>query len=167
MSDLKPYLYPKDEQINRVDVTGVFLGSYMKWDIFKQLEIVKNLGFSVSDKPKEGTYQNWENLDEKYTGMHDYFKWIKYGFGRATDHACIDISHKKINREQAIELVKNYEGKIPTWYFDEFLNDFEFTKEEFFKIVDKFADQSLFKKNSSGKLWRDDDGNLQLLEPPC
>jgi N-acetyl sugar amidotransferase len=166
MSDLKPYLYPKDEQINQVGVTGVFLGSYIKWDIFKQLEIVKKLGLSVSDKPKEGTYQNWENLDEKYTGMHDYFKWIKYGFGRATDHACIDISYKKINREQAIELVKNYEGKIPTWYFDEFLNDFELTKEEFFKIVDKFANHSLFKKNALGELWRDDEDNLELLESP-
>ena len=62
--------------------------------------------------------------------------------------------------------MKNYEGKIPTWYFDEFLKDFELTKEEFFKIVDKFANQSLFKKNSSGKLWRDDEGNLELLEPP-
>jgi len=166
MSDLKPYFYPKDEQINRVGVTGVFLGSYIKWDIFKQLEVVKNLGFSVSDKPKEGTYQNWENLDEKYTGMHDYFKWIKYGYGRATDHASIDISYKKINREQAIELVKNHEGKIPTWYFDEFLNDFELTKQEFLKIVDKFANHSLFKKNSSGELWRDDEDNLELLEPP-
>ena len=166
LSDLKPYLYPNDEQINQVGVKGIFFVSYIKWDIFKQLEIVKNLGFSVSDKPKEGTYQNWENLDEKYTGMHDYFKWIKFGFGRATDHACIDIHYNRITREQGVELVKKYEGKIPTWYFEEFLDDFELTKEQFFKIVDKFANPDLFKKNSSGELRRDDEGNLELLKPP-
>jgi len=166
LSDLKPYLYPNDEQINQIGVKGVFLGSYIEWDIFKQLEIVKNLGFTINDKPKEGTYQNWENLDEKYTGMHDYFKWIKFGYGRATDHACIDISYKKISREQGIELIKKHEGKIPTWYFEEFLEDFKITKEQFYKIVDKFANHDLFRKNSTGELWRDSEGNLELLKTP-
>ena len=161
--DLKPYLYPSDEQINQVGVKGIFLGSYIEWDIFKQLELVKSLGFSVSDKPKEGTYQNWENLDEKYTGMHDYFKWIKYGFGRATDHACIDIWYGRITREEGKKLVRKHEGKIPTWYFDEFLEDFELTRTQFYEIVDKFANHDLFKKDVNGKLYRDKDGNLELL----
>ena len=161
--DLKPYLYPSDEQINQVGVKGIFLGSYIEWDIFKQLELVKSLGFSVSDKPKEGTYQNWENLDEKYTGMHDYFKWIKYGFGRATDHACIDIWYGRITREEGKKLVHEYEGKIPIWYFDEFLDDFELTRTQFYEIVDKFANHDLFKKDVNGKLYRDKDGNLELL----
>ena len=161
--DLKPYLYPSDEQINQVGVKGIFLGSYIEWDIFKQLELVKSLGFSVSDKPKEGTYQNWENLDEKYTGMHDYFKWIKYGFGRATDHACIDIWYGRITREEGKKLVREYEGKIPTWYFDEFLEDFELTRTQFYEIVDKFANHDLFKKDANGKLYRGKDGNLELL----
>jgi len=34
---------------------------------------------------KEGRYTNWKNLDTKYTIYHDYFKFLKYGFGRATD----------------------------------------------------------------------------------
>ena len=164
--DLKPYLYPSDEQINQVGVKGIFLGSYIEWDIFKQLELVKSLGFSVSDKPKEGTYQNWENLDEKYTGMHDYFKWIKYGFGRATDHACIDIWYGRITREEGKKLVRKHEGKIPTWYFDEFLEDFELTRNQFYEIVDKFANHDLFKKDVNGKLYRDKDGNLELLYYP-
>ena len=164
--DLKPYLYPSDDEINQLGMTGIFLGSFFKWDIFKQLEIVKKLGFSVSDKPKEGTYQNWENLDEKYTGMHDYFKWIKYGFGRATDHACIDIWYGRITREEGKKLVRKHEGKIPTWYFDEFLEDFELTRNQFYEIVDKFANHDLFKKDANGKLYRDKDGNLELLYHP-
>jgi len=166
LKDLKPYIYPSDEEINQVGLTGIFLGSYFKWDIFKQLEIVKDLGFTVSEKPKEGTYQNWENLDEKYTGMHDYFKWIKYGYGRATDHACIDIWYNRITREEGKQLVHEHEGKIPTWYFDEFLKDFELTKEQFYDIVDKFANHILFKKDGNGKLLRNSDGNLELLCKP-
>ena len=40
ISDLKPYLYPSDDEIKQVGVTGIFLGTYIKWDIFKQLEFV-------------------------------------------------------------------------------------------------------------------------------
>ena len=164
IKDLKPFRYPSDTELNQVGITGIFLGSFMNWDIFKQLEIVKKFGFTVSDKPKEGTYQNWENLDEKYTGMHDYFKWIKYGYGRATDHASMDIRRNKITREEGIKLVKEYEGKIPLWYFDEFLEDFELTREQFYDLVDKFANHDLFKKDKNGKLLRDEDGNLTKIK---
>ena len=50
VKDLKPYLYPSDDEIKKVGVTGVFLGTYIKWDIFKQLEFVKTLGFSENDE---------------------------------------------------------------------------------------------------------------------
>ena len=96
--------------------------------------------------------------------MHDYFKWIKYGFGRATDHASLDIRLGKISREEGLELVKKYEGKIPDRYFDEFLHDMEITKEEFYKIVDKFANKDLFKKDKDGNLLRDNDGNLEKIQ---
>ena len=56
----------------------IFLFYFLRYNIYDVLEFVKKNGFSVDDRPKEGTYTNWENLDEKYTGMHDYFKWIKF-----------------------------------------------------------------------------------------
>jgi N-acetyl sugar amidotransferase len=161
--DLKPYIYPTDEEINTLGLRGIFLGHYFKWDIMKQLEIVKELGFSVADVPKEGTYQNWENLDTKYTAMHDYFKWIKYGFGRATDHASMDIRARRITREKGLELVKEFEGKIPTRYFDDFLKDFELTRNEFYKIVDKFTNKDMFERDEEGNFIRDDEGNLKKV----
>jgi hypothetical protein len=83
--ELSPYFYPSDEDLNRVGVTGIFLGSYFFWDARKQLEIVKANGFSVKeDGPIEGTYTNYENLDENLVGLHDYLKYVKYGFGRTT-----------------------------------------------------------------------------------
>lgn len=164
MADLKPYIYPTEKDLKEVGIHGIFLFSYLKYDIMKQLEIVKSLGFTLNDGPKEGTYQNWENLDTKYTAMHDYFKFIKFGFGRATDHASIDIREGRLTREEGLKLVKQYEGKIPTKYFDEFLKDFQLTREEFYKIVDKWTNKELFKKDSSGKLLRDADGNLEKIQ---
>lgn len=164
IEDLRPYIYPPEGDLKKVGIHGIFLFSYLKYDIMKQLDLVTKLGFSVNDGPKEGTYQNWENLDTRLTAMHDYFKWVKYGFGRATDHASIDIRDGRLTREDGLRLVKKYEGKIPERYFKEFLDDFKIRREEFYKIVDKFANKDLFKKDSNGNLWRDETGNLEKLQ---
>lgn len=161
LKHLKPYTYPSENELRNAGLKGIFLFYFLRYDIYKVLDFVKKRGFSVDVRPKEGTYTNWENLDEKYTGMHDYFKWIKYGFGRATDHASLDIRHGIITREEGIELVKKHEGKIPTRYFDEFLRDMELDRNGFYEIVDKFADKRLFKTDSNGRLVRDSEGNLE------
>ncbi|MEM4249719.1 MAG: N-acetyl sugar amidotransferase [Candidatus Nitrosotenuis sp.] len=163
LKDLKPYLYPSDEEIRSVGVTGIFLGYYIKWDARSQVETVKKLGFNVLDEPNEGTYTNYENLDTKYVGMHDYFKFLKYGFGRASDHASIDIRNKRITREEGLKLVKEYEGKIPTKYYKEFLNEFELTESQFLQICDKFTNKSLFKTDKDGNLIRDKFNNIQKI----
>lgn len=161
---LLPYLYPSDEEIKSVGVTGIFLGYYLKWDSRQHAEEMQKYGFTVHDGPTEGTYTNFENLDNKGQGLHDYFKWIKYGYGRATDHASMDIRAGRMKREEGLRLVRQHEGKIPEKYLEEYLNDFELTRMEFFKIVDKFANKSLFKKDNNGNLIRDEAGNLEKLQ---
>ena len=163
LRDLKPYIYPSDVEVQKNGVTGIFLGHFIKWDIFKQLELVKKLGFSTFPEQREGTYDNWENLDTNYTVFHDYFKWLKYGYGRSTDHVSIEIRYNRITREEGLRLVKQYEGKIPTKKLKEFLEDAELTFDEFIKICDKFTNKDLFKKDSNGNLVRDKDNNLTKI----
>lgn len=164
LRDLKPYIYPSDVEVQKNGVTGIFLGHFIKWDIFKQLELVKKLGFSTFPEQREGTYDNWENLDTNYTVFHDYFKWLKYGYGRSTDHVSIEIRYNRITREEGLRLVKQYEGKIPTKKLKEFLEDAELTFDEFIKICDKFTNKDLFKKDSNGNLVRDKDNNLTKIK---
>lgn len=163
LADLKPYLYPSDEEIHQIGVTGIFLGYYLKWDARKQLDIVKKLGFSTLETPNEGTYTNYENLDTKYVALHDYFKFLKFGFGRATDHASIDIRNKRLTRDEGLKNVKHYEGKIPTKYMEEFLDEFEISEEEFLKICDKFTNKSLFKTDKDGNLLRDVTNDIEKI----
>ena len=163
LKQLQSLIYPSDDEINQIGITGIFLGYYMKWDARKQLEIVKKQGFTVLENHAEGTYTNYENLDTKYVGMHDYFKFLKFGFGRATDHASIDIRNKRLTRTDGLELVKKYEGKIPS-YLQEFLDDFEISKDEFLDICDKFTNKSLFKTNERGELLRDSNGDIEKIK---
>lgn len=159
--DLLPYIYPSDNDLRRVGVKGLFLGYYFKWDARKQLEIVKQYGFSVKeDGPVEGTYTNFENLDDNLMSVHDYLKFVKFGFGRATDHACLDIRNGYLRREEAVELVKKYDGKLPKKAIQEFLDHFDMSEEEFNRVVDSFTDKSIFLTDGAGNLVRDEEGNL-------
>ena len=90
-------------------------------------------------------------------------KWIKFAYGRATDHASIDIRHGRLERTKGLELVKKHEGRIPEKYLNEYLDDFEITREDFFKVIDKHANFDLFKKDENGNLLRDKSGNLEKI----
>ena len=151
LNELRPYIYPSDEDIKRVGVTGVFLGSYFKWNIFEQLELVKSIGFR-------------ENLDVYFTVFHDYFKFLKFGFGRATDHASIEIRYGRITRDEGLELVKQNEGKIPKKYLQKFLEFANLSMDEFLEICDKFTNKEIFKVDEFGKIIRDSDGEVIKLK---
>ena len=46
------------------------------------------------------------NLDDIHeNGVHDYLKFIKFGYGRATDHCSKDIRAKLMKRSDAIKIV--------------------------------------------------------------
>ena len=160
---LNPYIYPTDDEIKRVGVTGIFLGYFIRWNIQEQLKKVRELGFSVHDGPTEGTFTNYENLDNKIQGIHDYFKWLKFGYGRASDSGSTQIRLKQISREDGIRLVKQHEGKLPEKFLDEFLDQWEMDREEFLDICDKFTNKELFKKDENGVLLRDELGNLEKI----
>ena len=50
------------------------------------------------------------NLDDMHeNGIHDYLKFIKWGYGRASDHASKDIRLGIMTREEGIEKVKKHD----------------------------------------------------------
>ena len=158
--DLSLYTYESDVNINKVGVTGLFLGYYFKWDLRSVLRKSKKHGFSVTDRSVETTYENFENLDCYSNHLHDYLKYVKYGFGRATDNACLDVRLGYINREEAVRLVNRHDGIPPKKAIQEYLDYMGFSEEEFFKIVDSYTNKRIFERDDSGKFLKDIDGSL-------
>jgi N-acetyl sugar amidotransferase len=95
---LIPYTYPSDADLARVGVTGLFLGHYLPWDGLSNALIAQANGFTSYEKAVEGSMVTYENLDNHQTGIHDYFKFLKFGFGRATDLACLHLRRGRISR---------------------------------------------------------------------
>ena len=158
------YTYPSDEELARVGVTGLFLGYYIPWDGLSNALIAQANGFRTYDKVVEGSMVNYENLDNHQTGIHDYFKFLKFGFGRATDLACLHIRRGRLTRQDGLEAVRRLDGKFPWEYLGKSLQDIlrplDVSVEEFIRICDKFTNKKIFKRDVSGALQKDGGGNL-------
>lgn len=165
-NDLKVWQYPSDEDLRRVGVTGLFLGYFTKWDGRRNMEVMTKLGWNHnSDGPVEGTYTDYENLDCKWVGgLHDYLKFVKYGFGRATDNACIDIRFGRITRDEGLRLAKQWEGKVPYKYLPDYLQFIHCNMDDFRKTVDRFTNPYIFKRDEAGNFIRDENGDLIKLD---
>jgi len=165
--DLIPYFYPSDSELQRSGVTGLFLGHYIPWDGLANSLIAQAYGFEVAPHPTLGSMVNYENLDNHQTAIHEYFKFLKFGFGRATDHACLHIRRNRLTRQDGIDIVKRLDGKFPWEYLGKSLEDIlsplEITVEEFIRICDKFTNKKLFKRDSNGMLIKDRHGNLTKI----
>lgn len=162
--DLIQFTYPTDEELARVGVTGIFLGYYLPWDGFANAQIAHDHGFAYYDKLVEGSIVNYENLDNCHTGIHDYFKFLKFAFGRATDLACLHIRRGRISRADGLALVHAHDGRFPSTYLgcplQEVLDDLGLTNEEFVRICDRFTNKKLFVCDERGNLVKDAEGNL-------
>ena len=161
------YTYPSDDELTRVGVTGLFLGHYLPWDGLSNTLIAQSNGFITYDKVVEGSMVNYENLDNHQTGIHDYFKYLKFGFGRATDLACLHIRRNRLTRQDGLDAVKRLDGRFPSEYLGKSLADIlrplDMTVDEFIRLCDKYTNKKIFKRDSSGALIKDREGNLTKI----
>jgi N-acetyl sugar amidotransferase len=166
-NDLIPYTYPSDEDLQQGRVTGLFLGHYFPWDGMSNALIAQAHGFRSFGLPVEGSMVDYENLDNYQTGIHDYFKFLKFGFGRTTDIASLHIRRGRITREQALEIVTMRDGRYPSTYLgktlEEILGPIDVTVKDFNEICQRFTNKSLFKVNDDGCLVEERDGSLIKL----
>jgi N-acetyl sugar amidotransferase len=164
---LIPYQYPSDEALRRVGVTGLFLGHYLPWDGLANALIAQANGFITFEQSVEGSMVNYENLDNHQTGIHDYFKFLKFGFGRATDIACLHVRRGRISRQDALDIVRKRDGRFPWTYLgkplEEILDPLELSIDQFVRICDQFTNKKIFKRDSTGKLVKDRMGNLEKI----
>ncbi len=139
--EMYAWVYPSDEEINKIGVRGIFISNYFKWEANDHFELVKKkYGFKVPDYSFERTYRNFSNLDDIHeNGMHDYLKFIKFGYGRATDHASKDIRANKITRENGIAEVRKRDH-IKSKDLKRWLEYVGWTEDKFDEVVDKFRD---------------------------
>jgi len=167
--ELSIYTYPTDAELSEVGVTGLFLGHYLPWDGLANSLIAHAHGFTSYGSIVEGSMVDYENLDNYQTGIHDYFKFLKFGFGRASDHASLHIRRGRLTRDDAVNIVNRLDGTFPHSYMGKTLADvlapLKVDLVEFEAICDRFTNRSIFRVGSNGKLVKSESGQpIKLVE---
>ena len=144
--------YPTDEELYENDIRGIFLNNYFPWDGNRNADISRTYGWEEAQQPFERTYRKISNIDDMHeNGIHDYLKFVKFGYGRATDHSCKDIRLGLLTREQGIEMVRKYDSVKPRRDLDRWLKYVNMTEDEFDRIADTFRDPRVWRRE--GERW--------------
>ena len=168
--DLWIYTYPTQQELDQVGVTGLFLGYYVPWDGWANAYYAQGFGFESYPHMVEGSLASYENLDNAQTGVHDYFKWLKFAFGRASDIASLHVRRGRLRRDQAVRLVQRHDGRFPWTYLgvplEDVLGPVGMDVLEFVELCDRFATVNLFQTDADGKLMKRADGSPQRINEP-
>jgi len=143
--------YPTDDEIADVGVRGIYLGNYVHWEANEHSKlVVEECGWRPAQQPFERTYRMFSNLDDMHeNGIHDYLKFVKFGYGRASDHACKDIRAGVMDRAMGMAMVKKYDHVKPRRDLERWLKYVNMTEAEFDRVCDTFRDR---------RVWRIEDG---------
>ena len=96
---------------------------------------------------RERTFNLYSKIEDHANDVHDYLKYLKFGYGRSTDDCSMEIRHNRINREEGLKLISEYDSKTPsTLIYCDFL---QITPREFYEIIEPMRDNSIWKKENN------------------
>jgi hypothetical protein len=134
--DLLPYTYPPLRDLKKLNYRSVCLGSYIPWDVKKQVEIIeRELGWKgdqVEGMPWE--QYPYEKIECYMQGVRDYIKFLKRGYSRVSQMVALDLRNGRIEKDKGQELVDQFEGRKPP-SLELFLDYVGLTEPEFQEIV--------------------------------
>lgn len=146
--DVAQFMYPDDKEIERVGVRGIYLSNYIRWDTKAQHEQMIDL-YQYETLEQTRTFDSYNDVDcFNYSDVHDYIKFLKYGYGKITDHASREIRLRRMTREQGKILVKEYSCREPK-KLNLFLNWIGMTKNSFFYILDQHRNPKFWSRDEN------------------
>jgi len=162
-ADIEPYVYPSDDQIEETEVRGIYISNFFKWNAEEHARLMKETwDFGYITYKRERSFNLHSKIEDHANDVHDYMKYLKFGYGRATDDASMEIRHGRITREEGMALIKTYDSNEPST-LSEYCDFLGITKEEFYKLIEPMRDTAIWQKDENGQwqildsVWKDAD----------
>lgn len=152
--DLAPYLYPEAAVIERVGVRAMYFAYFFRWSMLENYRYIKKvMPFATAPKGRtDGTFTDFDSLDDKIDNLYYYLQFIKFGFGRATRDACRMIQNGQMSRAEGLELARKYDDEFPETHFQDNIDYLGVTATEFAEMVDQHRNQEIWKRE--GNQWK-------------
>lgn len=158
-NDLFYYRYPDRKKIEELDLKVMYFSYFFRWSMYENYKYIRDkINFKTAPFQRtDGTFTNFDSLDDKIDTLYYYLQYIKFGFGRASRDASRLLNNGHITKEQAIEYIYKYDHEFPRVYLDDQLNYLGITIDELNSIVDK---------HRNPEIWYKDNNNLWKLKYP-
>lgn len=170
-TDLSLYKPANPEDLEKAGIEVHYLGYYLKWHPQGAYYFaVENGGFEASPERTPGTYSKYNSIDDRIDDLHYYTTYIKFGIGRATYDASQEVRSGDLEREEAVALIRRYDGEFPERFADELMTYLSLPEAQFpvaskmfeSPIMDRDYFMALANRFRSPHLWTHDNGDWRL-----
>lgn len=152
-SELYWFNMPTQESVDSKNIKMAKWSYFEPWDSYRNYLVAKEYcGLKESGNSNSGTFTNFAQNDQALYSLHAYMMYLKFGFGRATQDAGIEIRRGSMTRDQAVNLVQMYDNAYPSEFINTYLDYYSMTKEEFDAVLDKYVNKNLFNKEEG--IWQ-------------
>jgi hypothetical protein len=137
--------------VAQVGVTAFYFSYFFKWSMLENYNFIKSkYEFRTCPKGRtDGTFTNFDSLDDKMDNLYYYMQFIKFGFGRAVRDACRMIQNDQMSRAKALALARKYDDEFPYEYFEEVLDYLDLAEDKFHEIVDMHRNLEVWQKEDN------------------
>jgi N-acetyl sugar amidotransferase len=141
------FRFPSNEKLTKHAIQLTHWSYFENWDPYRNYLIAKEYcGLREAEDSNAGTFTNFSQNDQALYALHTYLMYLKFGFGRANQDACIEIRRGAMDRSQAVNLVRLYDGQYPEEFIELYLHYYGMTQNEFDDVLDCYANKELFEK---------------------
>lgn len=154
LKDLKPYIYPKNNDLKKLKLNCVYFAYYFPWNGDENLKTCeKYFNFKKRKGGRNcGAFSGVNGVDDEIEDLYYYMQFIKFGFGRAYKDGCRLLQNKKISKNNFLKLIKKYDGEEPK-NLKKISNYFNMSVKNIKKTIDKFRNRKYWiKSKNSWKL---------------
>ena len=146
-SDLQFFRFPSDEELHCAPIELTHMSYFENWDPYRNYLVAKeHCGLKEAEATNAGTFTNFSQNDQALYALHTYLMYLKFGFGRANQDASIEVRRGAMDRQQAVNLVRLYEGQYPLEFLEAYLDYYQLSREQFDAALDRWANRDLFEK---------------------
>ncbi len=152
LKDLEPYIYPSQDEISKNKITAFYFSYFFKWSMFENYQYVKKIMPNFKENPNgrtEGTFTDFDSLDDKIDSLYYYMQYIKFGFGRAIRDTSRFIQNSQMTRSEALKLVDKYDGEFPKNDLEEVLEYLSISNLDFEEIINKHRNSEVWEQDNN------------------
>ena len=151
--DLAPYVYPDQDEIEAGGVKALYFSYFFRWSMLDNWNYLKDkIDFRTEPNGRtDGTFTDFDSLDDKIDNLYYHMQFIKFGFGRCVRDACRMIQNGQMTRDEGLELVRKYDDEFPKSHHEEHLEYLGLSEAEFTETIDKHRDPQIWERQ--GNQW--------------